>query len=149
MITPAKINDLSEILEIEKSIVGHKNRETKIRKFIESDQCIISKEDGKTVGYLIFSNNFFDSNFIELLMVNPVFHNKGIGSSLIRYYENTISNEKIFTSTNLSNQKMINLLKKLKFVDSGIIFNLDDNDPELVFVKNNGNRTVGPSFIST
>ena len=136
MISTAVINDLSEILEIETSIIGHKNREQMIREFVESDKCIISKNNGKTVGYLIFSHNFFDNNFIELLMINPKFQNKGIASSLIRHYEKIIGNGKIFTSTNSSNQKMINLLKKLNFVGSGIIYNLDDDDPELVFFKN-------------
>jgi len=135
MISTAVKNDITKILEIEELIMGHKKREVVIEKSILLEQCLVKKEKGKINGYLIFNENFYENNFIELLMVHPKFQNTGIGSSLINHYERMINNGKIFTSTNLSNQKMIHLLKKLNYVDSGIIYNLDENDPELMFFK--------------
>ncbi len=43
--------------------------------------------------------------------------------------------EKLFTSTNLSNLPMQALLAKLGYTLSGVIHNLDEGDPELVYFK--------------
>jgi hypothetical protein len=43
--------------------------------------------------------------------------------------------EKLWTSTNQSNQAMRLLLPRLGFIESGRIDNLDEGDPELVFVR--------------
>jgi len=42
---------------------------------------------------------------------------------------------KLFTSTNQSNVPMQGLLATLEFARSGLIENLDDGDPELVYFK--------------
>lgn len=85
------------------------------------------------VGFLLFDKKFFGDNFIELLMAHTEFQNTGIGISLIQHFEIMIGKGKIFTSKNRLNQKMHHLLYKLKSSDSGIIYHLDDNDPELIF----------------
>jgi len=45
------------------------------------------------------------------------------------------SSKKLFTSTNLSNLPMQSLLAQLNFKLSGVIENLDEGDPELVYFK--------------
>ena len=42
---------------------------------------------------------------------------------------------KLFTSTNLSNLPMQSLLAKLEYQLSGVIHNLDEGDPEIVYFK--------------
>jgi hypothetical protein len=48
---------------------------------------------------------------------------------------------KLFTSTNLSNLPMQALLAKLGYSLCGVINELDDNDPELVYVKHLTNES--------
>jgi len=135
MTVKADINDVNKILEIETLIIGHKNRKHMIEEFINSDHCIVEKEADRILGYLLYNNSFYGNNFIELLMVHPKYQKKGIGSKLISHYEKIVGEGKIFTSTNRSNTKMNNLLYKKNFIDSGVIYNLDENDPEMIFVK--------------
>lgn len=49
--------------------------------------------------------------------------------------ERRCATPKLFTSTNVSNLPMQALLRKLGYHESGIIFNLDPGDPELVYWK--------------
>lgn len=53
----------------------------------------------------------------------------------MRYSESICQTTKLFTSTNLSNLPMQALLTKLGYRLSGVIHNLDDGDPELVYFK--------------
>jgi len=54
---------------------------------------------------------------------------------LVRHVEQECRTPKLFTSTNESNAPMRALLAKLGFSPSGVIENLDEGDPELVFFK--------------
>jgi hypothetical protein len=50
------------------------------------------------------------------------------------YIEHHCQTPKIFTSTNRSNGHMQGLLKKLGYEPSGVIENLDEGDPEFVYM---------------
>jgi hypothetical protein len=52
---------------------------------------------------------------------------------LLRHLIGLCRTDKLWTSTNLSNQPMQALLVHAGFRLSGFIENLDENDPELVF----------------
>jgi hypothetical protein len=49
--------------------------------------------------------------------------------------ESRCKESKLFTSTNLSNQPMQSLLANMGYRLCGVVEELDDGDPELVFVK--------------
>ena len=70
-----------------------------------------------------------------MLMVDPTYRRMGIGVALMQHLESECKTPKIFTSTNLSNLAMQALLAKLGYERSGIIHNLDPNDPELVYME--------------
>ena len=61
---------------------------------------------------------------------------QGVGQSLMRALATQCKTSKLFTSTNESNSAMRALLATLGYVPSGVIENLDPNDPELVFLLN-------------
>lgn len=42
---------------------------------------------------------------------------------------------KVFSSTNQSNKRMQQLFHNLGFVKSGVIDNLDEGDPEIIYMK--------------
>jgi ribosomal protein S18 acetylase RimI-like enzyme len=67
--------------------------------------------------------------------VHPGFRRRGIAASLMRSAEIDAPTEKLFTSTNESNAAMRALCEKIGFVRSGIIENLDEGDPEIIYFK--------------
>jgi len=56
----------------------------------------------------------------------------GAGEMMLRYLMSICETRKLFSSTNQSNRAMQALLAKIGFERSGIIHNLDPNDPEIV-----------------
>jgi GNAT superfamily N-acetyltransferase len=97
--------------------------------------CDVAQENGVPVGYAIFDRSFFGYPFIRLLMVHPEHRRQGIGVNLIRTIESLCPTNKLFTSTNQSNVIMQQLCEKLGFMRSGMVENLDDSDPEIIYFK--------------
>ena len=131
----ATINDLENIQMIDKIAANNSERINIIKESINNNQCIIAKDDNKVAGYLVFNKSFYHNNFIDLLIVGQLFRRHRIGTALIRFYENIIKKGKIFTSTNKSNVIMQKLMNKLGYTKSGIVYNLDENDPEMIYFK--------------
>jgi len=86
-------------------------------------------------GFIILEYTFFQCGFISLLYVHRDSRRQGVGAGLMRRAERMCKTPKLFTSTNQFNHRMQPLLKKLGYVRSGIIENLDVGDPELVYFK--------------
>ena len=70
-----------------------------------------------------------------MLYVQQDWRRQGVGQILLGYLEKVCHTHKLFTSTNLSNLPMQRLLAKLNYRLSGVIHDLDEGDPELVYVK--------------
>ena len=96
---------------------------------------IAETADSRPAGYAIVSRRFFSRPFIELLAVAPDFRRAGVGGALLKACAAAFEAETLFTSTNRSNEPMQALLAKTGFEPSGIIENLDPDDPELVYVR--------------
>lgn len=58
---------------------------------------------------------------------------RGLGAALTAHFQTMCAGSKLFTSTNMSNRVMQDLLIRAGFRPSGYIDNLDENDPEIVF----------------
>jgi ribosomal protein S18 acetylase RimI-like enzyme len=95
----------------------------------------IAHADGTAAAYALVSRRFFSRRFVELLAVAPAFRRQGLGTALMASCEAAGGGEVLFTSTNQSNAAMQALLAKAGYEASGVIYNLDPGDPELVFVK--------------
>jgi ribosomal protein S18 acetylase RimI-like enzyme len=102
---------------------------------IDAGACFVAISGGRMVGYGVLEYTFYGNGFLSMLCVAKAFERRGIGSALVRHIERECRTPKLFTSTNASNASMRALLAKLGFEPSGVIENLDDGDPELVFVK--------------
>jgi GNAT superfamily N-acetyltransferase len=94
----------------------------------------IAEAEGRVAGYIARTFEFYDKEFIALVVVDPKQRRHGIGSALMRKIE-ACTQDRIFTSTNESNTTMRAMLARLGYEPSGRIDNLDPGDPELVFVK--------------
>ena len=131
----ASITDADAILAFDQVAVSEPARVLFIHDQIESSACYVAVIDANVVGYAVLNYKFYGNGWIEMLCVDPRFRRNGIGSALIRYLANECRTPKLFTSTNQSNVPMQRLLATLDFDRSGLIENLDEGDPELVYFK--------------
>ncbi|HEY8166032.1 MAG TPA: GNAT family N-acetyltransferase [Gemmatimonadaceae bacterium] len=106
-----------------------------LEKSIESGACWVAEDGASILGYILRDYTFYGNAFVPLLVVAEQFRRRGIGERLLLHAVSTCATEKLFTSTNESNQAMRGLLAKVGFESSGVIYNLDEGDPELVFVR--------------
>jgi len=92
-------------------------------------------QDRQVIGIGILEYNFFEQGFISLLYVSPEVRRSGAGRMLLQYLVSVCETPKLFSSTNQSNAPMQALFRQVGFAPSGIIQNLDPNDPEIVYYK--------------
>ncbi len=123
-------SDLHHILNIDPF-----RRTDIIHHAIKHGICYIAVYDGIIKGFAIMNYTFFDNAFIELLMVAEKHRHCGIGSALLNYLFTECKTQKLFTSTNKSNEPMRKLLGKTGFTFCGEIDALDEGDPEMVFFR--------------
>ncbi|MEH6942871.1 GNAT family N-acetyltransferase [Bacillus sp. JJ722] len=134
-IVKARIEDLEKIVEIDSEVIGNKSRQNYIQNAIECGRCIVAIEENSIVGFLTYDTNFFDCAFMSLIIVSPSKRRKGYASYMMDYMVNISPTPKIFSSTNRSNDPMQQVFESNGFVQSGIIENLDEGDPEIVYFK--------------
>jgi predicted acetyltransferase len=131
----AKFGDIENIVAVDKEIISNDSRRAYISKAVEEDRCIVVKNNNEIFGFLIFNTNFFDCSFISLIMVSPSERRKGYATSLIDYFVQLSPAKKVFSSTNQSNKDMQKVFIENGFVQSGVIENLDEGDPEIIYFK--------------
>lgn len=136
-VRPASRQDINLIIELDSIAKQEQGRKTFITDAVAAGQCWVAveaEEASALIGYGILNKSFFENDFIPLIVVKASARRRGVATAILRTLESQ-SPGKLFTSTNTSNIAMRQLLKRLGFVESGQIENLDDDDPELVFVK--------------
>jgi ribosomal protein S18 acetylase RimI-like enzyme len=109
------------------------------KEFVESASrrggAYILEQEGKVIGVAVLEYTFFDHGFISLIYVSPAARRTGAGEMLLQYLVSICQTSKLFSSTNQSNHPIQALFAKLCFEHSGMIHNLDPNDPEIVYYK--------------
>jgi ribosomal protein S18 acetylase RimI-like enzyme len=108
-------------------------RQALLRNHIESGRCWVAADQDRVVGFLVLEYTFYGHGFVSLLMVREDARRRGVGRALLRNAMSICATAKLFTSTNESNNPMRSLLRGQGFEASGVIHNLDEGDPELVF----------------
>jgi ribosomal protein S18 acetylase RimI-like enzyme len=139
MIRKATLQDLSAISVGDSEFV-FASREEFVRRAIPREGVYVLEQGGKIIGIGVLEYTFFEHGFISLLYVNPSARRTGAGESLLRYFVSICQTPKLFSSTNRSNGPIQALFAKVGFEPSGIIHNLDPDDPELVYYKSAGSR---------
>jgi len=102
---------------------------------IGSGECFVVVVDGRVVAYAVLNYSFYGRGFVCTLYVQREFRRRGFGSALMSHIEHLCHTPQLYTSTNQSNEPMQTLLTKLGYHPSGVIENLEEGDPELVFMK--------------
>ena len=113
---------------------GDVSRSRAIRRWAARNGVRVAELDGQVVGYCVIDESFFEQSFVVLVVVAEDCRRRGIGGHLMRDAEQYRRTPKLFTSTNLSNHAMQGLLMKLGWQSVGIVYGLDEEDPELFFM---------------
>ena len=131
----ALASDVEAIAALDVGSAPDAGRMARVAKWISASQCHLAEVDGRVVGYGVITDNFFDSGFVEALMVDANHRRQAVGSAIMKYFQASCPTPKLWTSTNLSNLPMQRLLAEQGFVLSGVVDNIDPGDPELFYLK--------------
>jgi GNAT superfamily N-acetyltransferase len=139
-IRSASLGDLDRLISLDQVALREVTRVATIQRGIDGGTCWVADDNsGRPLGYALLNKRaFFGFDFVELLYVEPSARRRGVGRALIEHLERECTTAKLFTSTNESNTAMRELLARLGYRRSGVIYNLDKNDPEFIFVKTVG-----------
>jgi ribosomal protein S18 acetylase RimI-like enzyme len=130
---------------------GAEERRTSIGRWIASGSTRVAvtadeMAADEVVGYCVTERTFLGQAFVEVLMVAASARGQGIGAELLLDAQRRCDTAKLFTSTNLSNQPMQRLLARLGWRSAGIVYGLDEGDPELFFLAPDQKPTAPPPF---
>ena len=128
-------SDIEALINLDPQSHTDMKRITFITQAVHSGTCRLVESDGQLVGYGVFSHSFYQYGFIEMLYIHPAFRRRHLGTRLMRYLEGLCTTEKLFTSTNQSNTPSQRLMASMGYQPSGVIENLDEGDPELIYMK--------------
>jgi ribosomal protein S18 acetylase RimI-like enzyme len=129
-------DDVADLIAADPYAQINAGRRAQVAHWVEAGHCFVAEREGRLAGYCVLDRHFFDSFFITLVAVSEAERRTGVGTAMIEHLIGVVPpGEKVWTSTNQSNTAMRSLLPRLGFVESGRIDNLDEGDPELVFVR--------------
>lgn len=139
-IRDANYSDRDAILAIDEIARCEQERIDFIDRVLDSATCLVADSDGTVVAYGVLEYSFYGNGFVSMVYVAKPARRCGVGRSLMQALATQCKAPKLFTSTNESNSAMRALLATLGYVPSGVIENLDRDDPELVFFLNLNRR---------
>ena len=113
---------------------GHSGRRTEIQHWVTAAGTRVAQTPAQVIGYCVTERAFFGHAFVTMLMVAETARGRGVGARLLLDAQQRRTTPKLFTSTNLSNQPMQRLLTRLSWQSAGIVYGLDEGDPELFFL---------------
>jgi len=134
-IRDATESDVTAMYAVDRVAIEEASRRQYIREWVKARQAIVALTDEVVVGYAVLEYTFFANAFISILMVDGTSRRQGIATALVKHFEETCVTNKLFTSTNKSNKPMQRLMHSMSYEPSGIVYNLDEGDPELFYVK--------------
>lgn len=134
-IRPAVESDIQTLCSLDLIARRDDERVEFIQREVTSGNCYVAAADEHVIGYGVLNYTFFHHGNIDMLYIHADHRRSGAGAALLRHMETHCQTPKLFTSTNLSNLPMQSLLAKEGYVLSGMVLNLDDDDPEIVYFK--------------
>jgi GNAT superfamily N-acetyltransferase len=135
IIERASSQDFEHICALDETVHVGSPRRRLIAAACDQGGVAVARVDDVVRGFVIFDESFFEQFYVRLLLVHPEFRRHGLATALMRAAELACQTGKMFTSTNQSNLPMQRLCDRLGFVRSGFVENLDEGDPELIYVK--------------
>ena len=112
---------------------GDVDRSALIHEAVASRRCLVAVARD-VVGYVVTApRQFFDRDFVELLVVHDDYRRRGIGRALLGAAVDRAGTSRVFSSTNESNVAMRALFTAEGWTLSGRLDGLDPGDPEVVY----------------
>lgn len=131
----ADTSDWAALAKIDSvAAAGDQARRDAIRRWCENGVVLVARDASGPVGYSVLEYTFFEQGFVTMLMVAPSAHRRGVGARLLTAVETVCTTAKLFTSTNVSNHPMQQLLQRVGWHPVGLLHGLDDGDPELFYL---------------
>jgi GNAT superfamily N-acetyltransferase len=134
-IRPALKSDVEALCLLDQVAHQEDERREFIRREVASGTCFVAVAEDEVIGYGVLNYTFHHHGCVDMLYVHSDHRRRGAGAALLQHLESLCRTPKLFTSTNLSNLRMQSLLAKLGYELSGVIHNLDEGDPEIVYFK--------------
>ncbi|MEM7736690.1 MAG: GNAT family N-acetyltransferase [Deinococcota bacterium] len=134
-IRDATESDLAAIYTIDLIAAEDTSHKQHIREWVDAGQAIVALINDVVVGYAVLEYTFFSNGFMSMLIVDKASRRQGVAAALIKHLEEICKTDKLFTSTNESNKPMQGLMQNMSYEPSGTVYNLDEGDPELFYVK--------------
>ena len=128
----AASGDTPQVVELDTVVAGGDDeRRAAIERWIAAGSMRVAVAADEIFGT---ERAFFGHWFVGMLMVAEDSRGQGIGAELLLDAQRQRDTAKLFTSTNLSNQPMQRLLARLGWRSVGIVYGLDEGDPELFYL---------------
>jgi GNAT superfamily N-acetyltransferase len=137
-IRAAQPADAQALIALDHIARSYPERRAAIDAAIRERRSLVIEVLGTVRGYSVISHAFFGRSFIDLVYIEEGHRNQGLGPELLRATEALSLSDWLFSSTNHSNAHMQHVFAKLGYEPSGVIYNLDEGDPELVYAKRLG-----------
>jgi ribosomal protein S18 acetylase RimI-like enzyme len=129
---PADVPRLAEVDHV--AAAGDPGRHAAIQQWVATASVRVAQTRDQVIGYCVTEYTFFGQAFVTMLVVAANARRHGAGARLLLDAQQRRNTTKMFTSTNLSNQAMQRLLSRLGWQSAGIVYGLDEGDPELFFL---------------
>jgi GNAT superfamily N-acetyltransferase len=133
----AGTGDLERLIALDhRAAAGDAVRLSLLRQSVDDGHCLVHTDPVAIDGFvLVRRRHFFERDFVDLLLVDPLARRRGIGTALMEAALHRAGSSQVFTSTNRSNGPMRGLLERTVWTFSGELDGLDEGDPELVYFK--------------
>jgi ribosomal protein S18 acetylase RimI-like enzyme len=129
-------DDVPAILRVDPLAEREERRYDYISRAIQGEMSRTVKVyilDGRLVAVSVLGD-FFGHPFLELIATAPNRRRMGIASALLADIETSLDDDRFFVSANESNTVMRDLLVRRGYRVTGMVENLDPDDPEIFFV---------------
>ncbi len=111
-----------------------------VRRCLDHDEYIIAEEEAGILGFIRYSMFWGQIPYMDLIRVLPSMRRKGIGSAMVKFWENEMRKKsaKILMTSSMENEpEPQNWHKRNGFFETGKIgFGILEPVPEVFFVKN-------------
>ena len=143
-IAQPKADELSADPDLRRALDDHRHASF-LRRAADAGNLYVARLGGAYAGGMVlggaqpvesvFDGSFFGRGFVWLIWVEEPFRRSGVASALMRQAEKDCPSDDLFTSTNLSNVPAQHLFEKLGYTRTGMVENLDEDDPEIFYFK--------------
>ena len=113
-----------------------------LERVLARGDVIVAELDGKILAYLVWNREFFSLPFIWLVTVVPEHRREGLASALIASVEERCPGSRLYSSTNVSNVAMQQLLERRGYRRCGEV-DVDPGDAEIFYRKTLAARIMG------